>query len=94
MDFLHLAGAIRDDPVTADQACSRVAGVADGDVIGEDVVVFFHAGLGRNELSDGFHFDSIRLGGAHAKHSPLVGCGRREGGADRVVQVCSNKSAK
>ena len=41
MYFLHLAVAVGDDPVTADQLRGLAAGVADGDVIGEDVVFVF-----------------------------------------------------
>jgi hypothetical protein len=45
LHFLHRALGIGDDPVPADQLGRDLTGVADGDVVGEDVAVRFDAGL-------------------------------------------------
>ncbi len=73
MNFLHVAGAVGDDPMAADELRGNAAGVVDGDVVGKNVVVVFGVRLCLDEFGDGFDLDAIAVRGVHRGSARLVG---------------------
>jgi len=65
VDFLHLAVAVGDHPVAREQLGAHLAGVEDGDVVGEHEVLVLRARLVGDVFGDRGHLDAVRRGLAH-----------------------------
>ena len=64
-DFLYLAVGVGDDPVAADQLRGDVAGIGDGDGIGENETILSDVGLFRVVFAVHLDFDPVLLAFGH-----------------------------